>query len=458
VYESITDLPKNVQDKYSERAQNAFLSAFNAVFKTTQDESRAFAAAEMAARKVESVAKEVVFQEAEWDTAYINDLPDSSFAYVEDGEKDADGRTTPRSKRHFPYKNAQGEVDLPHLRNALARAPQSPFGDNALPKLKAAAKSAGVGDYAEVEHLEEAEPWRFSLDGEFSEAPRYDDSKNVHTVPVTLIRPGLSKNKVYYSMPWLARFAEMMEGKKAYLDHEKKSEIKDRNSRSVKDVAGWYENVRQAEDGSVMGDLNLVETPMTEHVIKLAKANPSLVGLSINAKGKASRGKVDSKTAMIAETVERVYSTDIVTEAAAGGEMTRLVASVPLDIDNETETETRQGDNVTDDDKTLAEWLLAEGAEKMNRAKSDLDLAIYLAAEKDHALVGVESTRRWLAVESIPEKMRDTAAKLPTVEDIVKFAESLKSEPPDVQGDTPAPEPKPDEPKPGEEGYKPNFF
>lgn len=62
---------------------------------------------------------------ATWDTAYVNDLPDSAFLYVEDGDKDEGGRTVPRSKRHFPYKDSAGKVDLPHLRNAIARIPQS---------------------------------------------------------------------------------------------------------------------------------------------------------------------------------------------------------------------------------------------------------------------------------------------------------------------------------------------
>lgn len=65
-------------------------------------------------------------QFAVWSTAYVNDLPDSAFLYIESGgEKDSDGKTTPRSLRHFPYKDANGKVDLPHLRNALARIPQS---------------------------------------------------------------------------------------------------------------------------------------------------------------------------------------------------------------------------------------------------------------------------------------------------------------------------------------------
>lgn len=63
---------------------------------------------------------------AAWDTAYINDLPDSCFLYVEaGGKKDSEGKTTPRSLRHFPVKDAQGNVDGPHLRNALSRIPQS---------------------------------------------------------------------------------------------------------------------------------------------------------------------------------------------------------------------------------------------------------------------------------------------------------------------------------------------
>lgn len=61
-------------------------------------------------------------RKAVWTTAYVNDLPDSAFLYVESGgDKDDEGKTVPRSLRHLPYKDANGKVDLPHLRNALAR-------------------------------------------------------------------------------------------------------------------------------------------------------------------------------------------------------------------------------------------------------------------------------------------------------------------------------------------------
>lgn len=104
--------------------------------------------------EVERNWEEVDTQKATWSSAFMNDLPDSSFAYIEPGgKKDGEGKTEPRSLRHFPYKDASGKIDLPHLRNALARAPQSPFGPKAMPKLKRAARAAGVGDVKKSEPI-----------------------------------------------------------------------------------------------------------------------------------------------------------------------------------------------------------------------------------------------------------------------------------------------------------------
>lgn len=76
---------------------------------------------------------------AEMSAQSINDLPDDAFAYIEPGgSKDSSGKTVPRSKRHFPVH------DKAHAANALSRAPQSPFGDKAMPKIRAAAKKFGI--------------------------------------------------------------------------------------------------------------------------------------------------------------------------------------------------------------------------------------------------------------------------------------------------------------------------
>jgi len=55
---------------------------------------------------------------AVWTAKYINTLPNSSFLYVE-----PDCKT--KACRHFPVKDASGQLDLAHLRNAIARIPQS---------------------------------------------------------------------------------------------------------------------------------------------------------------------------------------------------------------------------------------------------------------------------------------------------------------------------------------------
>jgi len=71
-----------------------------------------------------------------------NDLPDSAFAYIEPGgKKDADGKTTPRSKRHYPIH------DKAHADNAMARIEGGgKFGDEARRKVKAAQRKFSSGD------------------------------------------------------------------------------------------------------------------------------------------------------------------------------------------------------------------------------------------------------------------------------------------------------------------------
>jgi hypothetical protein len=100
--------------------------------------------------------------EVVWSAAFVNGLPDSSFALIlPGGEKDEDGKTKPRALRKLPYKDASGKVDLPHLRNALARAPQMKGGSAeqkaaAVAKLKAAAKKH-LESYKEDENMEQSE-------------------------------------------------------------------------------------------------------------------------------------------------------------------------------------------------------------------------------------------------------------------------------------------------------------
>ena len=106
-----------------------------------------------------------------WSTKYINDLPDSAFAIIlPGGDKDEEGKTKPRSLRKFPHHTADGKIDLPHLRNANARASamlkgELPRGEmtedqlrQALKHLAAHKKALGIGMAAEEAKLVEQEP------------------------------------------------------------------------------------------------------------------------------------------------------------------------------------------------------------------------------------------------------------------------------------------------------------
>lgn len=94
---------------------------------------------------------------AEWTTAYVNDLPDSAFLYIEPGgSKDEDGKTKPRSLRHFPYRDASGSVDVAHARNAIARIPQASIPEGLKSKLQERARN--LLDDAQKAVLQTPEP------------------------------------------------------------------------------------------------------------------------------------------------------------------------------------------------------------------------------------------------------------------------------------------------------------
>ena len=57
-----------------------------------------------------------------WNIKYRNSLPDSSFAVIEPAY--LNNETKNKNCRHLPYRDINGKIDMPHLRNALARVNQ----------------------------------------------------------------------------------------------------------------------------------------------------------------------------------------------------------------------------------------------------------------------------------------------------------------------------------------------
>jgi hypothetical protein len=101
--------------------------------------------------------KKRAVSKATWSTAYMDDLPDSAFLYVEGGgSKDSSGKTTPRSLRHFPYKDVNGKVDIAHLRDAIGRIPQSSLSASLKEKLQQRAEKLLASQHADGKRFEAA--------------------------------------------------------------------------------------------------------------------------------------------------------------------------------------------------------------------------------------------------------------------------------------------------------------
>ncbi len=102
---------------------------------------------------------------AEWDSIYVGNLPDAAFAYIEPGgQKDAQGRTVPRSLRHLPHHiagvtdpNDKATVDRTHLAAAIAACQGArtgtalPYTDKVMPHLKMHARQLDMGEYSTEE-------------------------------------------------------------------------------------------------------------------------------------------------------------------------------------------------------------------------------------------------------------------------------------------------------------------
>ena len=353
--------------------------------------------------------------EAEWSAAQVNDLPDSSFAFIEPGgKKDKDGKTFPRKLRHLPIKDASGKVDMPHLLVAMGRANQIKMRDGSMispEKAKALRShmrsmmkrgshesvqpirvpvvveiSVGGSDAVPVAEVVESEtsehddcdgncPYEHAavitessgelisetFSGQIEEALAGAD--NVYRV--TLIEAGMSKNRNYWSPQLLQSHTKLFHGVKAFADHPTLSEMKERPERSVKDIIGWYDNpqfFQSMNGGKVKATLHLMDGPVADIIRQAhAQGKPDLIQLSVNISGRRQPKMMNGTMAREVTEIHRVHSVDAVTEASAGGSIDQLVAS---------EKTSKEVEELMSLDNISAEDLLAaiEGRDDLKQA------------------------------------------------------------------------------------------
>lgn len=171
--------------------------------------------------------------------------------------------------------------------------------------------------------------------------------------------PGNFGSQYYYSKKALQSAVAVFEGKKAYADHPSETDEVNRPERSVRDIFGYFTNVKYQETdgrGELYAELQVMPTKSFDWARDLMTAavnyseqypDKDFVGLSINASGDAQPVSVDvllesatndeikakllkAKESGITEMnnvdqFDDAVSCDLVTEAGAGGRIKELM-------------------------------------------------------------------------------------------------------------------------------------
>jgi hypothetical protein len=154
------------------------------------------------------------------------------------------------------------------------------------------------------------------------------DSEQFIARGVTLIRPGFSSNADragrhrYYPAATLEAAAAKYDGTRAYFNHPTATQSKELPERDVRDIAGYFKNVKAGPGGALVGDLHIlgqareIAWPL---IAEAAAHKPDLIQLSSNAIGQTVVGEAEGQKALIVESIVGVNSVDLVTTGAAGG-------------------------------------------------------------------------------------------------------------------------------------------
>ncbi len=246
---------------------------------------------------------------------------------------------------------------------------------------------------------------------DLSEAELDNEARVIRNV--VLISAGRSANNRLYPEAVLEKAASIFEASKAYADHGRKPG----ESRSVRDITGWYSNVRYAE-GKLRADRHFAPTQAGNDVWALAqaviegRAPTSLAGLSINAVGQGKVKQFEGRDVLEVESIDRAISVDDVDTPAAGG--TYLTASSGDELLNSLfqamsfeewfaarpeymERVHKELKTVRQDDALKA--AKAEAEQTRQTLVDAQSLAATLTKERDAAMLEVQQARRDLAME-----------------------------------------------------------
>jgi len=264
---------------------------------------------------------------------------------------------------------------------------------------------------------------------------------------VMIIEEGLSKNGKYYTKEALQKAIPLFEKSKVcfyewkdkHFDHIPLTIEKIRPEGFPLQTAGWIDNVSYEsiksegrEATGLTGHLHLLtENSRVAELKRMLiegwkKGLKHLLGLSINAEGPSSVRMLNGQPITLVNGITRVYSTDFVTQPAAGGELLQILESlnkqeggtVPM-FKKILETlkgwkpklmESIDVENITEEEvMAIFESVVAEAKEK--KATNLKDIEAVIGKMKDKKYEEAETLLKSLIEAGIPPKDETPAEK-----------------------------------------------
>lgn len=349
------------------------------------------------AKESMTMATENRVAEAVWDAAYMNDLPDSAFLYIEPGgTKDDSGKTTPRSLRYFPVKDASGAVDLPHLRNALARIPQSSL--SATIKAACAKRAQDLLQKAkenvplsQEERIQEI----FSVG---TVEPLGENDFRIEFLTHGLTEKGLPLRRYYPERTCeAAAEAGIFDGVKMYMNHRDPTADAKRGHRDLRE---WAATIKPGTVRCVDGNIRAVchaHSPEALSILMDPVAKGA-VGLSHDSIVRRSLGRINGEDVHVIEAIVACTSVDLVPEGNARG---RVLEALP----GTAPTQLEEVPEMALEDVTL---------EQLREARPELVVQIEAAARED---------------ANVADQMKSKDAEIATLKDqVAKATEALAAQ------------------------------
>lgn len=180
---------------------------------------------------------------------------------------------------------------------------------------------------------------------------------------VVLIRAGLSHNGNFYSDAVLREAAPLFEGVRAFVKSDEQHV--NGGGKDVRQLVGWFADVKFVEGkspdaGRILARFNVSAAEdklRTKMVDAWNRGKRNLVGLSIDAVGKAKVALREGKKVRVAESITKVKSVDVIVDASAGGEFIRLVeAEIPQEEKSDMKLRESMVAKVKQNAKVLAKY------------------------------------------------------------------------------------------------------